>query len=107
MTENTTIMNESINTTATNSTGYWRPFGQGEFPDIAGWLLELETLVVDMLISWGLDPIHVFFQIGIGATIVISIYYLFVKTTSSSSKIFSLLAYIAVIFIILILLEVI
>ena len=106
MTENTTTMNESINTTV-NGTGYWRPFEQGEFPDIAGWLLEIEKLVVDMLITWGLDPVHVFFQILAGAITVIAFYYAFVKTTSSSSKIFSFLFYIAVVFIILILLEVI
>lgn len=110
MTDNTTALNESTNTTANttaNNTSYWRPFEKGEFPDITGWLLEIEAHIINALISWGLDPVHVLFQTLIGALAVIILYYLFVKSTSSSSKIFSILGYIAVIFIILILLEVI
>lgn len=110
MTDNITPINESINgsiNTTANNTGYWRPFEKGEFPDITGWLLEIEAHIINALIAWGLDPVHVLFQTLAGALAVIVLYYLFVKTTSSSSKIFSILGYVAVIFIILILLEVI
>ena len=95
MTDNITIINESINTTA-NGTGYWRLFEKGEFPDITGWLLEVEKYVVDALISWGLDPVHVLFLSLFGAICLITIYYSFVKATSGSSKLFVPILYLAV-----------
>ena len=106
MSNNTTeILNESINAT-TNSTGYWRPFEKGSLPDIETLVLNLETYFSEMLISWGLNPTHIFFQVGLGASILVAIYYIFVKVTSGSSKIFAPIFYIAIAIIILMVLEV-
>ena len=105
MTNNTTPINESINTTA-NGTGYWRPFEKGELPDVQTFLLNTEIYFSDMLVSWGLEPNHVFFQLLIGAAVVIIFYIIYVKVTTSSSKIFTPLFYIAVAIVILLILGV-
>ena len=106
MTDNATIINESTNAT-TNSTGYWRPFEKGELPNITEWLLGVEQYVVDMIVSWGLDPVHILFLLVFGAICLIAIYYAFVKVTSGSSKMFVPIFYIAITLIILLLFEVI
>ena len=105
MTNDTTPINESTNTTA-NGTGYWRPFEKGELPDVQTFLLNAEMYFSDMLISWGLDPNHVFFQLFIGAAVVIIFYVVYVKVTTSSSKIFTPILYIAVAIVILLILGV-
>ena len=106
MTNNTTITNESINTTV-NGTGYWRPFEKGELPDVQAFLLNAEIHFSDMLISWGLEPNHVFFQLFLGAVVVIIFYIIYVKVTTSSSKIFTPIFYIALAAILLLILGVI
>ena len=102
---NTTIIKNSTNTTA-NGTGYWRPFEQGELPNVTEWLIGVEQYVVDMIVSWGLDPVHILFQALFGAICVIALYYAFVKTTSSSSKMFVPIFYIAIAVLILLILGV-
>ena len=97
---------EQINTTA-NGTGYWRPFEKGELPDVQAFLLNAEIHFSDMLISWGLEPTHIYFLMLLGAIGLIAIYYIFVKATSGSSKMFTPILYIAVTIIILLILGVI
>lgn len=103
---NTTIISNSTNTTA-NGTGYWRPFEQGELPNVTEWLLGVEQYVVDMIVSWGLDPVHILFQALLVAISIIALYYAFVKTTSGSSKIFAPIFYVSVAVLLLLVLGVI
>ena len=106
MNNTTEALNNSINTTA-NGTGYWRPFEKGELPDVQTFLLNAETYFNDMLISWGLEPTHIYFQMLLGAIGLIAIYYIFVRGTSGASKLFIPLLYVAITIVILLILGVI
>lgn len=85
---------EQINATG-NQSGYWVPFEKGSLPNVTEIMLEMETKAVGAVTSWGLDPVHIFFQLLIGAIIILSMYVIFVKGTSGASNIFKPIFYIA------------
>lgn len=101
---NETINNETLNTTAqatNNTSGFWKPFEPSEIPDFGSIIDRGAQECMNRLIEWGFDPFRTLFTAFLGLVVVLLLYYIFVRSTSGSSWIFKPIAYILVLFFIL------
>ena len=100
--DNTTALNQTD-----NSSGYWQPVNIADVPDFSKIFLDIEGGIVNMLESWGLDPMHTVFSLFVVAVLVLIMSQLFVNVTSKSSGIFKPVMYLVVLVVLLLMLGVI
>jgi hypothetical protein len=103
-------MNNSTNTTNitdNQSSGYWNPIDLNNIPDIGKIITDVENKIVEMLVSWDLDPFHTIFSLLVVVVLVLALSQGFVQLTSRSSGIFRPIMYLVVVIVLLLMLGVI